>query len=192
MGKTLSSVQEYGTIAFTLLGILFGIAIMAFIFTSIGTANINALDDQTLTISAKTGAHINATTYTISEASNSNFNGGFAVISAYNSSSGLLIESGNYTISSSLGTLINSTSLVWDNVSLNYTYSAKTDAKMRTEATNDNSLQAMSSYTENSSSQFTTISIAIILVILIGVFLLFWKIFVAKKKGKENSGGNFA
>jgi hypothetical protein len=192
MGKTLSSIQEYATIAFTLLGILFGMLIIAFIFGQLGKSNISALDDNTITREGVTGAFINITIYTIPEASSSNFNGGFSVIGALNTTSGKVIDSGNYTVDSAAGTLINASTVVWNAVTLNYSYSQKTDAKMRTEATNTNSLNAVKSYTTNSNSQFTTISIAIILVILIGVFLLFWKIFVANKKRKESSyGGNF-
>jgi hypothetical protein len=115
MGKTLSSIQEYATIAFTLLGILFGMVIMTFIFSQLGP-------DATGLTAADPG---------------------------YNES--VLIQ--------------------------------------------NNSLQSIVTYTEGSDTQFTTISIAIILVILIGVFLLFWKIFVAKSKksssGSSGYGGNF-
>jgi hypothetical protein len=116
MGKTLSSIQEYATIAFTLLGILFGMVIMTFIFSQLGP---------------------DATGLTVADI-------------GYNES--IQIQ--------------------------------------------NNSLQSIQTYTEGSDTQFTTISIAIILVILIGVFLLFWKIFVAKSSKKSSGsasgyGGNF-
>jgi hypothetical protein len=193
MGKTLSSIQEYATIAFTLLGILFGMLIIAFIFGQLGKENISALDDDSIT-SQRTNAYINVTNYTIPEAANSNFNGGFVVVTALNRSDGLTIAAGNYTANAAKGILYKTaTGESYKNVTLTYTFSQKTNARMRTEATNNNSLNAVESYTINSSSQFTTLSLAIILVILIGVFLLFWKIFVANKKSKENSGygGNF-
>lgn len=56
----------------------------------------------------------------------------------------------------------------------------------------NNSLQAVVTYTDASSTQFNTISIAIVLILLIGVFLVFWKIFVGKDKGDRGSGGSFA
>ena len=53
----------------------------------------------------------------------------------------------------------------------------------------NNSLQSIVTYTEQSDTQFLTVAIAITLVILIAVFLLFWKIFVGQKKKK--GGGDF-
>jgi len=57
----------------------------------------------------------------------------------------------------------------------------------------NNSLNAIVTYTEQSDTQFSTIAIAITLIILIAVFLIFWKIFVVGKDSKSNgSAGNFA
>jgi len=114
MGKSLVMVKEYAVIAFTLLGVLFGMMIMSFIFGQLGPA-------ATGLTSADTG---------------------------YNES--LKIQ--------------------------------------------NNSLQGIVTYTNGASTQFNTVSIAVILVLLIGVFLLFWGIFVSnkKKQGASSSmGGNF-
>jgi vacuolar-type H+-ATPase subunit I/STV1 len=113
MGKSLSMVKEYATIAFTLLGVLFGMMIMTFIFGQLGP-----------------------------------------------SSTGLTLADPGY------------------NESLDV---------------QNNSLQGIVSYTANSTTQFNTVSIAVILILLIGVFLLFWGIFVANKKKSSSgsSGGNF-
>jgi len=111
-GSTSDMISEYATIAFTLLGILFGMMIMTFIFGVLGP------DAGGLTISDP----------------------------GYNES----LEVQN------------------------------------------NSLVAVVTYTDGASTQLNTVSIAIILILLIGVFLVFWKIFVDKKKGAGNtSGGNF-
>jgi hypothetical protein len=106
-------ISEYATIAFTLLGILFGMMIMTFIFGVLGP------EAGGLTISDP----------------------------GYNES--LIIQ--------------------------------------------NNSLFAVVEYTDGASTQLNTVSIAIILILLIGVFLVFWKIFVAPKKGDgaSTSGGNF-
>ena len=57
----------------------------------------------------------------------------------------------------------------------------------------NNSLNAIVTYTEQSDTQFLTVAIAVTLVILIGLFALFWRFFVAGSQGKskESSGGNF-
>ncbi len=55
----------------------------------------------------------------------------------------------------------------------------------------NNSLVAITTYTAGASTQLNTVSIAIILILLIGVFLVFWKIFVTNKKSSDSGGGNF-
>ena len=108
--KAKDAIREYAVIAFTLLGVLFGMMIMTFIFGNLGP------EQSGLTIGTE----------------------------AYN------------------------TSLEVQN----------------------NSLQSISSYTAQADTQLNTVAIAIILVILIGVFLLFWQIFVGGGKGKKAGGGS--
>ncbi len=189
MSNALDSIKEYATIAFTLLGVLFGMMIMTFIFGQIGTANVNLLSDNTVTVINLTETHINGTTFTIPEATDINYNGGFTVISAINATNGAVITSATYTLNIAAGTLINSTIIDYPEVNLSYSFSAKTPAKLGAEETQNNSLNAIVTYTEGADTQFSTVSIAIILVLLIGVFLLFWKIFVSQKQGKGSSGG---
>ena len=114
MGQAISAIREYATVAFTLLGVLFGMMIMTFIFGQLGP-----------------------------------------------SSTGLTAADPGYNESITV---------------------------------QNNSLQGIVAYTSNSSTQFNTVSIAIILVLLIGVFLIFWKIFVSNKKSRSSQGsmgGNF-
>ena len=63
---------------------------------------------------------------------------------------------------------------------------------MATEQVQNNSLKAIVTYTNQSSTQFITVAIAITLVILIAVFLMFWKVFVSNKSNKKDgAAGNF-
>ncbi len=110
MGKTESSVKGFVVVAFLLLGALFGMMIMNFIFAQLGPSNTGL-----------TAADV-----------------------GYNES--LTIQ--------------------------------------------NNSLQAIIAYTAQATTQFNVVSIAIVLIILIAVFLIFWKIFV-KGDSKGGSGGNF-
>ena len=52
----------------------------------------------------------------------------------------------------------------------------------------NDSLHAIGDYAEQSGTQFTTLGIAITLIILVAVFLFFWKAFMGGKKG-EGAGG---
>ncbi len=185
------SVKGFAIIAFLLLGVLFGMQIMNFIFVQLGPSS-STFTDLTVLNTNQTGAYINQSTFTISEASNTGFNGGFTVLLAVNSTDGLVIPVANYTVDAGAGTIINATTENWGAVNLTYTYSQKSSAEQASENIQNNSLQAIVTYTEQSDTQFNTIAIAITLIILIAVFLLFWKIFVNNKKGKkEGSGGNF-
>lgn len=63
-------------------------------------------------------------------------------------------------------------------------------------AIQNNSLTAIVNYSDQAGTQFSTVGIAITLLILIALFLVFWQIFISNKKGKDggsgiSSGGNF-
>ena len=54
----------------------------------------------------------------------------------------------------------------------------------------NDSLRAIGDYAEQSGTQFTTLGIAITLILLVAVFLFFWKAFMGGKPGgKEGSFG---
>jgi len=118
MGETVKTIKEYATIIFTLLGILFGVMIMTFVFGQLGPSTAGL-----------TSANL-----------------------AYNTS--LAIQ--------------------------------------------NNSLGGLQAYSAGTTTQMNTVSIAIVLVLLIGVFLIFWKIFVSNKNKSRSRGyggemgGNFA
>lgn len=189
MSKIVGGVKRFAGIGFVLLGILFGMVIMSFIFGQLG--NSNTIADETDTVLNQGGAFFNSTIFTIAEKSNANFSGSFIVTQAMNTTSSEIILPGNYTVDASAGTVVNTTTLEWDAVTLNYTFKAKTNLKLSSEEVQGNSLQGIVSYTSQSVTQFRTLGIAITLIILIGVFLLFWRVFVTDKNNKK-SGGSFA
>lgn len=59
-------------------------------------------------------------------------------------------------------------------------------------AIQNNSLNSIETYSEQSDTQFLTVAISITLAVLIGLFLVFWGIFVGGKKSGGMSGGNFS
>ena len=56
------------------------------------------------------------------------------------------------------------------------------------------SLDSINTYASASSSQFTTLSVSIILILLLAVFAIFWKAFMGgkKKSGTMGGGGQFS
>lgn len=53
------------------------------------------------------------------------------------------------------------------------------------------SLQGIKVYAESSSTQFNVVSITIILILLVGVFIFFWKTFMGNGKKGAAMGGAF-
>ncbi len=53
----------------------------------------------------------------------------------------------------------------------------------------NDSLRSIGKYAEQSGTQFTTLGIAITVIILVAVFLFFWQAFMGKKKGESGTGG---
>ncbi len=180
-------IGEYAGIAFTLLGILFGMMIMTFIFGQLGS---NSIPNGTESVSVinETGAWLNETAYTVSNSGVIGFTG-LTITSAINTTDNSSIAVGNFTVSGA--TFTNASATTWPSIWVSYDYTQDTDAKKATDQVQNNSLVAITTYTAGASTQLNTVSIAIILILLIGVFLVFWKIFVTNKKSSDTSGGNF-
>ena len=190
MGKSEKSVKEFALIGFILLAVLFGMQIMVFIFGGLSSADI--LADETITTINETEAWLNQTAYTVAQASESDFTGGLVITALWNATSNGLgnynhsIPLANATATASSGTFIsadfffNST-----NISVSYTTSHKTEAEVTSEGILNNSLNAISNYSTQAGTQFTTLGIAITLILLVAVFLFFWQAFMGKGKGGE-------
>ena len=58
-------------------------------------------------------------------------------------------------------------------------------------AVQNESLQGIVTYAEGSTAQMNVLSIAIILILLIGVFLVFWNKFIKGNVGGKSAGMNF-
>ncbi len=201
--NVISQIVLFVGIVFLLLGVLFGAQIFTFIFGNIGQANINSIDlatDTTTNLSViQIGQDIgiNVSGFIIPEASFSNFTSGPILIQVLNITEGIntVIPLTNFTVNTVTGNITNATLITFKNVSLTYTVSAKTQQQISTENVNDNSLNAIVVYTEQSGTQLNTAAIAITLLILIALFLVFWVAFIRpmmQQSAGKNSGGNFA
>ena len=60
------------------------------------------------------------------------------------------------------------------------------------QAVQNDSLQAIGNYASQAGTQFTTLGVAITLVVLVAVFLFFWAAFIGDKKGGGGSAGGFS
>ncbi len=194
MATTGKSVREFALIGFLLLAVLFGMNIMSFIFGNLGTVSADIFDPVTATVVNESGLTINTTTSTISVASDVGFLGGFTIITAINGSDSTVIGAGNFTIDSAAGTIVNTTEETWFFVNATYQYNHKSENQLASESVTDSSLDSISTYANASSTQFTTLSVSIILILLLAVFAIFWKAFMGgkKKSGTMGGGGQFS
>ena len=192
MGATQKSIKEFAMIGFVLLAVLFGMQIMTFIFGSLSGADY--LDDDSVAIINETFAYVNTTGYTIESASRVDYTGASAT-AVWANLSGItpyLIPSANYTLASATGILTNATIVAdatgYNNATISYVYSRKTEAEMVSDEATNASLHAIGDYAGQSGTQFTTLGIAITLILLVAVFLFFWQAFMGKGKDKSGPG----
>ena len=66
------------------------------------------------------------------------------------------------------------------------------EAYNRSASIQNDSLVAIGNYATQSGTQFTTLGIAITLVILVAVFIFFWKAFMGSGKRKGSTPGSFS
>ena len=185
MSKSEKTIREFAMIGFVLLAVLFGMQIMTFIFGVFGSIDIV---DATATVTNETGAWLNTTTYTVNGASTVGFNGGVTITGIWNYTGGAVIPVANYTLDSSAGTIVNATTSTYPSINISYTYNYKTEVERASESNTNDTLNAIGNYSTQSGTQFTTLGIAITLVLLVAVFLFFWQAFMGKGKKGEGPG----
>ena len=173
-------------IVFLLVGGLLGVQISAFISGNLDASVDSAFDDSVVSVVNLTGAFINSTNFTISEASVAGFNGGFTVTSATNSTNGFVIPVSNYTVNAVTGSISNATAFTFPAVNLTYTFIQKTNAEVVANQVGNQTLQSLSTYSSGASTQMNTISISITIALLIALFVFFMRAFIGKRKGGSN------
>ena len=177
----------FAAVAFLLLAVLFGMIIMTFIFANLETTS-SILGTTSATVDSENG-HINGTGYFLARNTEPGFTNP-SITAVWNVSDNIEIEAANYTVSN-LGLVLNATIEERSNVNFTYTYDSNSEARVVSDTVVNNSLVSIRTYSNQSNTQFTTVAIAITLIILIAVFLLFWSAFMGrgKKGGGIASGG---
>ena len=134
-------------IVFLLLGVLFGMQIMTFIFGNLGTTT-SSLDAASNTVINESGAITNGTGYTLDGASDPGF-ANVAITLIVNTTDGITITAENYTVST-IGVLTNATAQNWSSVEISYTYNLDSVAKITSDSVVNNSLGSIETYTNQS------------------------------------------
>ena len=183
----LKEVFAFVGIAFLLLGVLFGMQIMTFIFGNLGTTT-SSFDAALNPIINETG-FINQSGYTLVGASDVGF-ANPSISLAKNATSDLAIGAGNFTVNTTTGIVRNITNITWSSVNFTYTYNSDSIAKITADAVTNNSLTSIATYTAQADTQFNTTAIAITLLVLIALFGIFWRVFMSKGGMSGDGGGN--
>ena len=110
---------QINSLAPAILALVFAAIILVFgIIMSQGLTD--TVKDVLVDVTNETGGWINTTTYTLDNAGACNFNSP-SITTAWNATSGSIIGSGNYTVSTT-GVVSNASTTAWNNVNFRYTY----------------------------------------------------------------------
>lgn len=163
--------------------LIIGLIVGFTIITNIGDVGDSlATGTSTKTVSGETGAYANVTTYTVAAASYTGFNNGVVLTSALNTTSGLNVVLANLTMSTA-GVLSNATAVVWDALTITYTYNLKDTVA--------STAQLRSNFTtgvNNVSNKLPTIFLIGAVVIVLAILMILWGYY--KRMGLGSSGGN--
>ena len=188
--NTVNEILGYITVFFLLLAALFGGQIMTFIFGQLGPDAAGITDENNVAIN-ETGAFLNITSYTVGNSTVTGF-GNLVILSALNVTQFVndTILVANFTVVNG-SSFTNSSILNYADILVTYSYTSFSDVKIASLAVQNESLNAVVTYAEGSSNQMNVVTIAIILILLIGVFLLFWNRFIKDNVGGKAGAMNF-
>jgi len=187
MGNEFNTRKEtvsFIAIVFLLAGALFGMIIMAFVFGNLGLAADTTFDPINRRINNESGVLNDS--YTLSNANVIGFANPIIVL-IVNTTNGV-VDAANYTVSAA-GILSNLTaeggnvSAGTGDVNITYTYDSTDTPQLVSTAITNFSLGAIETYSEQSNTQFSTAAIAVTLLILLALFILFWRFFMGTSGG---------
>ena len=191
-----TTILVYASVAFILLGVLFGMNIMTFIFGTLGP-DVSGISKTGNSVINSSDGFLNFTGYPLPGHSDSGASN-FIMVEVWNFTTNphtqILLATTNYTVSYNgvLKTPDIAFANFTDGVNATYTFESDQGARLVMVNIQNDSLNSIQTYADNSSTQFSTISIAIILVILISLFALFWVYFMAGSKGTSKSEGTYS
>lgn len=136
----------------------------------------------------ESGAYINSTGYTLSLTSSCDQN--YSISTIYNASDGVVIASGNYTVSDA-GVLTNATATTWSDVNVTYTCSEDVTADRKLSSEYSNVQTDVSTMITNFFSLAPTIGTILAVVILIAVIVIL-VMYVARMRSSGSAEYGFA
>ena len=163
-----------GLLTLVLVGVLAMIVLVQLGNTSLITADTNAG-----TITNETGAYINATGYTLDQASATGF-ASPVITAAFNATDNSTIGTGNITVSDA-GVITNATVTNWADVLISYTYTYETTSN--TQSVINNGTSGLSDFFSNVTVWLSLLGVVIIILIIAAV------VAVVNRFGSTSQGG---
>lgn len=167
------------TILLSVVAMVFIIGFLVMVFAVISGSLASNVSTPTAVTTTGESSFFNATGDYVNNAGAQGFRG-FSIVTAMNTTSGLLIASGNYTYTSQ-GQVFNATAVVWSAVTLNYTY---------TYDANNTATQTITQTSTSLASVPTWFPIIITITVMVALILLTVIIIVAIRSSGILAGGN--
>lgn len=158
----LTAVQQF-------FAIILGIALLAYVIVvimgTLQTSSILPTSTVAASVANETGGTINTAGYTLAKSSLDGF-GSPVITVIINTTDGLVVNSGNYTVSSG-GVLTNTSVNTWDTVKVSYTYKYNSVSASNAKAILGNTSSGISSFFGNVSPVYAILAILVIILVLV-------------------------
>ena len=156
------------SLVFGIAALVIGVIIAFVVISTLTGADLLNQNRASSTVDNETGASgsvfINATTYTLDEVDATTTN--FAIVSAWNATSGLLIPSSNYSVGTTTGIVTNtSANYVWTNASIKYTYDTLNPEELSADLLSGNFTEGI----DNVSEKIPTVLLVAAIILILGV-----------------------
>ena len=170
MSKVTSMLEDSGKVFEIMLGLgLFGLMFLVVFGNLLGNLGFSAESNQVIN---NTGGRLNDTeVYTIPEKSNNNFTS-WSVSEVWNSSAGtarVLLNTSQYVVDSTEGTIINGSNTVYPVVNITYTTSEKGKTEIDSEGVILNLTGGTVTFFSFANIWFTLLAVTVLIVIILGV-----------------------
>lgn len=161
-----------GTVIFGVVGFIIMVVIALVVITSLTDADLFNDMRQSYTVTNETGTvaqgkWINQTGYTLAQANATT--GQYAIIRAWNQSSGLQIPANNYSVSA-LGVVGNTTTATpynnWNNVTFDYTFTDQASQEYLTNSLKANTTEGVNTISAKLGTVFLVVGMIIVLGII--------------------------
>jgi len=148
----------------TFFGSILAIALLAFVIVIImGTLQSADLVQSSTGTATETNKYINITGYTLGQSGLDGFTG--TITEIVNATDGVVIASGNYTLTDSV--LYNATATNWADVNVTYSYTYDSDAQNQLQSITGNTSTGVTGFFNSISPVYAILAVLVIILVLV-------------------------